>query len=175
MNWGSTGSDISSSDWLVRLARLSKQTLSLETEFQLCKLDLQSMGEFRGLRNAVFRVMLGSSVEEASRAEAAELETTAAKDDWGSHLLTVFGRTLQSSSLSRGWRSIVSAGRKRSTIDWWPAPRLSRTSSAKQVGKDPRSRRNSKICFAQNRATNLSKTRESPDPRAPLADPTDTI
>jgi DNA-binding NtrC family response regulator len=96
--------DICSTDWLVRLARLNKQTLSADTEAQLCKLDLQRLGEFRGLRNAVFRVMLGSSVEEASRAESAEFEATDPIEDWRIHSLEVFSRTLKAASLSVGWK-----------------------------------------------------------------------
>jgi DNA-binding NtrC family response regulator len=99
VNW-----EISSTDWVVRLTRLAKQTLSPATEAQLCKLDLQSLGEFRGLRNAVFRVMLGSSVEEAGAAESAELEASAPIEDYGGYSLEVLSRTLKAASLSLGWK-----------------------------------------------------------------------
>lgn len=99
-----TTSEISSTDWLVRLARLSKQTLTPDIALQLCKLDLQRIGEFRGLRNAVFRVMLGATVEEAGRAEAAELDALGPAEDWETHSLAVFSRTLQAPSLSIGWK-----------------------------------------------------------------------
>jgi DNA-binding NtrC family response regulator len=97
-------SEISSTDWLVRLARLSKQTLSPETEAELCKLDLERLGEFRGLRNAVFRVMLGSSIEEATRAEAVKFEEAAHAKDWATHSLEVFTQALEAASLSLGWK-----------------------------------------------------------------------
>ncbi len=97
-------SEVSSTDWLVRLARLSKQTLSAEIEAQICKLDLQRLGEFRGLRNAVYRVMLGASVEAASRAESVEVEATAPLEDWETHSLAVLSRTLKAESLSLGWK-----------------------------------------------------------------------
>lgn len=98
-------SDVCSSDWLVRLARIAKQGLSAQSELELSRLDWGLLGEFRGLRNVVFRVMLGSRVEEAvesvhrSGHGRVQVEPSTVEQD-----LAILRRVLCGSSVSAGWK-----------------------------------------------------------------------
>ncbi len=101
----SAKSEICSTDWLVRLARISKQGLAPETEIELSNLDLGSLGEFRGLKNVIFRTMLGASVVEAARAAEVHAERSENSDgSSGSQPLAVLAHVLEAETVSLGWR-----------------------------------------------------------------------
>lgn len=106
--------EICSPDWLTHLAHVSKQRLSLEVEIELSELDIKAIGEFRGLRSVINRVINGSSIDEAvertiaDSGSAPDAERILQEND-----IRIFGRVLQSESPSIVWKESRSEWAKR--------------------------------------------------------------
>jgi len=100
----SAKSEIYSAEWVLRLAQLSKQTLAPETEVELSKLNFNRIGEFRGLRNVISRVMLGSSLTDAVLNTERSGKPAADIGEPDFHCIDVLAQVLNSPTLSIGWR-----------------------------------------------------------------------
>jgi hypothetical protein len=99
-----TKSEITSPEWVLRLAQLSKQNLASETAVQLSKLDFDRIGEFRGLKSVISRVMLGSSLVDAVPDSPSSVNQSAEIREAEAHCIDVFARVLAAPTLSVGWR-----------------------------------------------------------------------
>jgi hypothetical protein len=100
----SAKSEIYSAEWVLRLAQLSKQGLSPETEAELSKLNFNRIGEFRGLRNVISRVMLGSSLTDAVLNTERSGKPAEDIGEPDLHCIDVLTQVLNSPTLSIGWR-----------------------------------------------------------------------
>jgi hypothetical protein len=100
-----TETEICSTDWLTRLARLAKQDLPPEVETELSRLDVFALGEFRGLRNVISRVISGLTLPEAiesvqrDNASAAEGHQDVRLKD-----LDTLATALRAESVSLAWK-----------------------------------------------------------------------
>ncbi len=100
----SARSEICSTSWLTRLAQLSKQNFSPAMEAELAALDWHRLGEFRGLRNVIFRVMLGSSVSESIRKDGRVAATIVQGEESETQDVRLLQRMLHANTLSLGWK-----------------------------------------------------------------------
>jgi len=103
--------EICSGEWRTRLGRIEKQELTREIEAELAGLDVRAIGEFRGLRNVILRVILDSSVRDAAETIYRELtEETQGDHSREARDLDVLAKALASDSLPMAW--------KRQRSDW---------------------------------------------------------
>jgi len=100
----SAKSEICSAEWVLRLAQLSKQTLASETEVALSNLDFNRIGEFRGLRSVISRVMQGSPVADAAISTEQTGKPSAGICEPDVDSIDLLAQMLNSPTLSIGWR-----------------------------------------------------------------------
>jgi hypothetical protein len=106
--------DICSAEWLSRLALASKQDLTPETEAELSGLDMKAIGEFRGLRNVISRVVSGSSVKDAvESAYADDVNTGESDHPLDERDINTLAEALETESLSMAWKEQRSSWAKR--------------------------------------------------------------
>jgi hypothetical protein len=97
--------EICSGEWRIRLGRIDKQELTREIEAEMARLDVRAIGEFRGLRNVILRVILGSSVRDAAETIQRELmEETQGDQSREARDLDILAKALASDSLSIAWK-----------------------------------------------------------------------
>jgi hypothetical protein len=116
--------EICSADWLTRLARVAKQDLPLDVEAELSRLDVLSLGEFRGLRSIISRVISGLPVQKAIESLHGDKADLSEGSSGGLALdLDTLETALKTKSLSVAW--------KESRMQW------ARRVNVMLVGHDP--------------------------------------